>query len=227
MGLKTPSAPLSTQGILRHKKGRQAFSIFHPCRLKRTDLPRPSVCLAVPNVRIMAIKHLYVWLFAGFAAIGACLYGYDGVYFTGVSAMEVFAKHFGDKQPDGSYAVASSELSIMTSVINIGELVGSLCAAPLNDFFGRKGVFFIASSIVIVGVILQLVTDHKQSLIIGGRILLGYGVGAFAATSPLYIAVCSSGLVWCRPRGYFILFCFHFTNRNRRKLHQLSSVALY
>ncbi|KAE8308881.1 hypothetical protein BDV41DRAFT_591708 [Aspergillus transmontanensis] len=70
----------------------------------------------------------------------------------------------------------------MTSVINIG-----LTVAPLNDLAGRKGVVFIASIMVIVGVILQLATDHKYSMIIGGRILLGYGVGNFSATSPLYI----------------------------------------
>ncbi|KAE8337058.1 hypothetical protein BDV24DRAFT_167724 [Aspergillus arachidicola] len=63
----------------------------------------------------------------------------------------------------------------MTSVINIGELVGSLTAAPLNDLAGRKGVVFIASIMVIVGVILQLATDHKHSMIVAGRILLGYG----------------------------------------------------
>ncbi|KAB8206451.1 general substrate transporter [Aspergillus parasiticus] len=70
----------------------------------------------------------------------------------------------------------------MTSVINIG-----LTVAPLNDLAGRKGVVFIASIMVIVGMILQLATDHKYSMIIGGRILLGYGVGNFSATSPLYI----------------------------------------
>lgn len=135
------------------------------------------------------IRHKYAWLFCAFAALGACLYGYDGVYFTGVSAMSVFVEHFGEKQPDGSHAIAPSSLSLMTSVINIGELVGSLTAAPLNDYVGRKGVFLIASIMVVIGVILQLATDHKQSMIIGGRILLGYGVGNFSATSPLYIGV--------------------------------------
>ncbi|GES63283.1 general substrate transporter [Aspergillus terreus] len=132
-------------------------------------------------------KHFYAWLFCAFASLGACLYGYDGVYFTGVSAMDVFARHFGTRQPDGSYAIAAGDLSLMTSVINIGELVGSLTAAPLNDAIGRKGVFLVASVMVIIGVVLQLATDHKQSMIIGGRILLGYGVGNFSATSPLYI----------------------------------------
>lgn len=33
------------------------------------------------------IKYPYVWLCCGFAALGACLYGYDGVYFNGVSSL--------------------------------------------------------------------------------------------------------------------------------------------
>lgn len=135
------------------------------------------------------IQHPYAWFFCAFAALGACLYGYDGVYFTGVSAMDVFVRHFGQPDASGKYTITASRLSLMTSVINIGELVGSLTAAPLNDFFGRKGVFLVASIILIVGVILQLATDHDTSYIIGGRILLGYGVGALSATSPLYIGV--------------------------------------
>lgn len=135
------------------------------------------------------IKNFYAWLFCSFAALGACLYGYDGVYFTGISAMDVFAKHFGSELPDGTYEISASDLSIMTSVINIGELVGSLTAAPLNDILGRKGVFLIASIMIIIGVVLQLAADHQQSLIIAGRILLGYGVGNFSATSPMYIGV--------------------------------------
>jgi MFS family permease len=135
------------------------------------------------------INNFYAWLFCAFAALGACLYGYDGVYFTGVSAMDIFAEHFGSKQTDGAYAISASDLSIMTSVINIGELVGSLTAAPLNDFLGRKGVFLIASITIIIGVILQIAADYQQSFLIGGRILLGYGVGNFSATSPLYMGV--------------------------------------
>jgi SP family sugar:H+ symporter-like MFS transporter len=32
-------------------------------------------------------QHVYAWLFCGFAALGACIYGYDGVYFNGVSSL--------------------------------------------------------------------------------------------------------------------------------------------
>ena len=74
-------------------------------------------------------------------------------------------------------------------MINVGELVGSITAAPLNDYLGRKLVFLIASITIIIGVVLQLATDSIQGYITGGRVILVYVVGAFASTSPLYIGV--------------------------------------
>jgi SP family sugar:H+ symporter-like MFS transporter len=60
----------------------------------------------------------------------------------------------------------------MTSMINVGELLGSLSAAPLNDAIGRKGVFLTASISIVIGVILQLVTDSSRSLLTAGRAIL-------------------------------------------------------
>lgn len=74
-------------------------------------------------------------------------------------------------------------------MINVGELVGSLSAAPLNDWFGRKGVFLTGTLTIVVGVILQLVTSSSNAMITAGRAVLGFGVGNFSATSPLYMGV--------------------------------------
>lgn len=139
-----------------------------------------------------------------------CAHASLGVYFTGVSAMGVFVEHFGTPKADGTgYEIKASDLSVMTSMINVGELVGSLTAAPLNDFLGRKGVFLIGALTVIVGVVLQLSTDHSHAYIIGGRVILGYGVGAFSSTSPLYIGV----------RAFlFGLFFFYFWPSSSRFL---------
>ncbi|KAK7751122.1 hypothetical protein SLS62_006951 [Diatrype stigma] len=75
----------------------------------------------------------------------------------------------------------------MTSMINVGELVGSVSAAPLNDHLGRKGVFMTGTITIIIGIVLQLATTSSRALMTAGRALLGYGVGNFSATSPLYI----------------------------------------
>ena len=99
-------------------------------------------------------------------------------------------RHFGHRKADGTYEITPSSLSVMTSMINVGELVGSLSAAPLNDILGRKGVFMTGTVTIIIGVILQLVTTSSGALITAGRAILGYGVGNFAATSPLYMGVC-------------------------------------
>jgi SP family sugar:H+ symporter-like MFS transporter len=138
------------------------------------------------------LEHPYAWLFCTFAALGACLYGYDGVYFTGVTAIETFIEHFGTQKSGGTYEISSSQLSLMTSVINIGGLVSSLSAVPLNDYLSRKSVFLVRSIMITVRVILQLAADHQTSYIHGRRILLSYGVSNFSATSPLYIGVSNS-----------------------------------
>lgn len=105
------------------------------------------------------------------------------------NTLDVFVSHFGQLNSNGEYEISPSNLAVMTSMINVGELLGSLTAAPLNDFLGRKGVFFVGTVAIIIGVIMQLVTTSSQSLITAGRAILGYGVGAFSATSPLYMGV--------------------------------------
>lgn len=158
------------------------------------------------------LKYPYIWLFCAFAALGAFQYGYDGrldsnsiskltmpwthphwnlgVYFSGIQAMSTFVRDFGSRQADGTYAISPLQLSIMSSMINVGELVGSLGAAPLNDLFGRKGAFFLGAVAAIVGTVLQVITDHEQGLVTGGRVVLGLGVGIYSSTSPLYMGVC-------------------------------------
>jgi len=136
------------------------------------------------------VKYPYVWLFCGFASLGAFLYGYDGVYFNGVSTLQPFLREFGQQQPDGSWRLPPSELAVMTSMMNVGELVGSLGAAPINDWLGRKGAFLAGCIFITVGVALQLAAagvTNGRALITAGRAVLGLGVGNFSATSPLYM----------------------------------------
>lgn len=94
----------------------------------------------------------------------------------------------------------------MTSMINVGELMGSLLAAPINDQFGRKGAILSGTIAVIVGVIMQLCTTSSRALITAGRAIAGFGVGNFSVTSPLYMGVCLSLLYvdMCEDVGLLI-----------------------
>lgn len=120
--------------------------------------------------------------------------------------MSTFIRHFGQQQSDGTYAISASDLSIMSSMINVGELVGSLGAAPLNDFLGRKGAFLVAAIVAIIGTVLQTITDHDKGIIIGGRVILGLGVGVFSSTSPLYIGVSHASYVMLYTEHRLIIY---------------------
>ncbi|KAF4981870.1 hypothetical protein FZEAL_2390 [Fusarium zealandicum] len=159
-------------------------AILQSIGLRRTS---PITITLAAAKTMPKIQHPHVWLFCGFAAIGACLYGYDGVYFNGISTLDVFVRHFGRQNADGEYELSPASLSIMMSMINVGELVGSISAAPLNDLVGRKGVFMTGTLAIVVGVVMQLATSSSRALMTAGRAVMGFGVGNFSATSPLYM----------------------------------------
>lgn len=50
-------------------------------------------------IMIKRPQHIYAWLFCGFAALGACIYGYDGVYFNGVSSLVSILPSRADENP--------------------------------------------------------------------------------------------------------------------------------
>lgn len=139
------------------------------------------------------IPHKWVLIYCSYAALGALLYGYDGTYFTGVQAMKTFINKFGNSrvlQSDGTYtkAISSGALSIMTSIVYVGELIGSLSASFVQDRHGRKGGIFVAMIAVVIGVIIQLAAEGQQGVIIAGRIVLGFGVGMVSNAVPQYLS---------------------------------------
>ena len=88
---------------------------------------------------------------------------------------------------DGSVALTTTFISLTSSIIYVGELFGALFAAPINDFFGRKGVFLCASICIIAGAITQVADQSSMGVICLGRILIGLGIGQFTVTCLLYI----------------------------------------
>ena len=87
----------------------------------------------------------------------------------------------------GDIALTTTFISLTSSIIYVGELLGALFAAPINDHFGRRGVFFCASFCIIGGAIAQVADQGSMGVIILGRILIGLGIGQFTVTSVLYI----------------------------------------
>lgn len=122
------------------------------------------------------------------STLGALCYGYDQIYYTGVLGMKRFILDYGTTHDkDGHVALTTTFISLTASIIYVGELVGALASAPINDFFGRKGVFFVASICIIAGAVAQCADQGSMGVIVLGRILIGLGIGQFTVTCLLYI----------------------------------------
>lgn len=110
------------------------------------------------------------------------------IYYTGIQGMKYFARDYGTLDADGTYSLGTTFLSVSASIIYVGEFVGALIAAPINDKFGRKAVFASAAISIIIGAIVQVCAYSIEGVFYVGRIFVGLGVGQFTATCLVYVA---------------------------------------
>lgn len=144
------------------------------------------------ETRFFAKANLRPLLFCAIAVFGAITYGYEGVYYTSVLAMDRFKRDFGTEVSPGTFEFASDLRSLTTSMIQAGQFVGALCAGPIGDWAGRRGAFFAAIFLVILGAVLQMIVAGSVPLLTVGRVVLGAGVGVIANCTPLYLSEIST-----------------------------------
>ncbi|KDN46114.1 general substrate transporter [Tilletiaria anomala UBC 951] len=130
-------------------------------------------------------KNLRPAFLCSIAVLGAVLYGYDGTYFTGILGQSGFNRDFAQ---DGKTELSPSMTSLLTSLVQAGEVVGCILAAFIGDWAGRKGVFFAAATGVGIGAIFQIATTSSIGVFATGRAILGVGIGLVANGTPLYLS---------------------------------------
>jgi MFS family permease len=88
---------------------------------------------------------------------------------------------------------SSSATGWLTSVLQLGGIIGSLSAGILGEIFSRKYTMFFACLWVILGSYLYIgASDGHPSLLYAGRFFTGLGVGLFSGVGPLYNAELSA-----------------------------------
>ncbi|KAK8865577.1 hypothetical protein IAR55_000721 [Kwoniella newhampshirensis] len=127
-------------------------------------------------------------LFCALIAIAPVAYGYDGTYFTSLLETPVFIRQFGDTDANGRSSISSSDQSLWVSIIQVGEVFGSLAAGPIGDWSGRKGGIACAITLLAIGVILQMLVVGSGALITVGRVIAGGGIGIISNAAPLYLS---------------------------------------
>ncbi len=76
---------------------------------------------------------------------------------------------------------------MVSSLLFPGAAFGALLGGKLADGLGRKGSLLVCAGLFLVGALVCAVAPNV-AIMTTGRIILGFGVGAAAATCPLYLA---------------------------------------
>ncbi|KAB8269052.1 general substrate transporter [Aspergillus minisclerotigenes] len=132
------------------------------------------------------------------AAFGGVFFGYDIGWMSGVLGMPYVIQQYTDMEYDfnagtpadssHSFAIPSSDKSLMTSILSLGTFLGAIVAGDLADLWGRRITILIGCAIFSCGVILQISSSGQLALMTIGRLVAGLGVGFESSVIILYMS---------------------------------------
>ncbi|WWD16346.1 hypothetical protein CI109_100772 [Kwoniella shandongensis] len=117
-----------------------------------------------------------------FASLGGVLYGYNQGVFGQVQVMSNFVNRYTATMgnPDTK--------ALVTSILELGAMVGALTAGPLADRYSRKYSISAWSLVFMVGTAIQVGANSSVACIYVGRFVGGLGVGALSMLVPMFNA---------------------------------------
>ena len=100
--------------------------------------------------------------------------------------MNAFNRHMGD------YTKDQSKKGWLTSILELGAWTGTLYSGFLAEIISRKYGIIVNTVVFIIGVVVQCTaTSAGHNAILGGRFIVGMGVGSLSMIVPMYVAECS------------------------------------
>ncbi|KAK9428610.1 general substrate transporter [Lipomyces doorenjongii] len=135
----------------------------------------------------MAVPNLTVLFICAFVALGALIFGMDGGYFSGVLAMDNFARTFGSLQPSGEYEISSTRQSFMTSFPYVGQFLAAIFGGFIGNLTGRRWGLFLMCIACVMGVLMQIFAKNI-ALLVAGRFFNYCAIGFATVFVPMYQA---------------------------------------
>ncbi|CAN0364705.1 unnamed protein product [Ectocarpus fasciculatus] len=113
------------------------------------------------------------------SALGGFLFGYD----TGVvsGAMLLIKQDFG---------LSDWQEEVIVSVTIVAAVTAAVSGGPAMERWGRRPVILLAAVIFTVGAVI-LAAATSYGTLVGGRLVVGVGIGLASLTTPVYIAEAS------------------------------------
>ncbi|KAI1762831.1 general substrate transporter [Hypoxylon sp. FL1150] len=170
--------------------------------------------------RVEAPVTIKAYLMCAFAAFGGIFFGYDSGYISGVMGMNYFIHQI--EGPDAT-ALRSDHKSLITSILSAGTFFGALMAGDIADWIGRRTTIIIGCVVFLIGVALQ-VASAGLGLIVAGRLVAGFGVGAVSAILILYMSEIAprkvrgalvSGYQFCVTVGLLLASAIDYATQDR------------
>ncbi|XP_071696737.1 probable inositol transporter 2 [Rutidosis leptorrhynchoides] len=146
----------------------------------------PTDASAFKECFSLAWKNPYILRLAFSAGIGGLLFGYD----TGVISGALLYIRDDFEAVDKKTWLQESIVSMAVA----GAIIGAAIGGWLNDRYGRRFALLFADFLFFVGAVLMAAAPNP-SVLITGRIFVGFGVGMASMTAPLYISEASPARV--------------------------------
>lgn len=122
---------------------------------------------------------LFLYAFSLIGFFCSTMNGYDGSLINNLLQNPWFRDTY-NIENDGFWA------GLVSSMYQIGGVVALPFVGPCVDGFGRRVGMLIGALLVVVGTIVQSVSNESGQFM-GGRFLLGFGVSIAASAGPMYV----------------------------------------
>ncbi len=146
-----------------------------PDTLKNNTGDDSSILIGIQRTKPAPLLLVVVFM----ASVSGFMFGYDTGYIS--SALVSIGTDLSNK------TLTTGNKEFITSATSLGAILGSIIAGSLADTFGRKWTIFGSNILFILGSGLQT-GSHSVWQMIGGRFVMGWGVGIGSLTAPLYIS---------------------------------------
>lgn len=117
-----------------------------------------------------------IQLVCAIAALTGLLFGFD----TGIISGALL---FIEK----SFPLSTVMKELIVSSVLVGAMLGSLSSGRLTDYYGRRKIILIISSLFIIGTLIASLAPSVNAILFG-RLVIGIAIGIGSYTAPLYIA---------------------------------------
>lgn len=88
------------------------------------------------------------------------------------------------------FSLSAWTVGLVVTASTAGSVLGTLAAAKLSDWIGRRGTMRVASLLFVAAASLQL-WSPVVNVVLAGRLLMGAAIGISGSVVPVYIAECA------------------------------------